>query len=79
MAHDETVQHLGSTPETVPAVTGIPAGDDEAAPVESHENGYGGPGGADAGDYSADKIKVLEGLEAVRNKRRPEFKGPGPG
>ncbi|MCX6537985.1 MAG: DNA topoisomerase (ATP-hydrolyzing) subunit B [Acidobacteria bacterium] len=78
MAHDETVQQLGSTPETVPAATGIPAGGDEATPAVSHENGHGGPGGAEADDYSADKIKVLEGLEAVRMRPAMYIGSTGP-
>src|SRR5512142_233440 len=40
----------------------------EASPVPAHEAGAPGTNGNGADDYGADKIKVLEGLEAVRKR-----------
>ena len=41
---------------------------DEPLPADAPEGHNGHGGAADVNDYSADKIKVLEGLEAVRTR-----------
>ncbi len=59
----------GRAPETDPKIPSS-AGDDQRAPSAIHSSGNGQDLPVpESDDYSADKIKVLQGLEAVR--RRP--------
>jgi DNA gyrase subunit B len=56
-----------NAPDTSPTLESS-AGDEQSQPAGSAAGGNGQGRGAPADDYSADKIKVLEGLEAVRKR-----------
>jgi hypothetical protein len=66
MGHEETTPVPGSAPDTASMTAAAQPNGLAESPGVSPDSHIVGPGGADAGDYSADKIKVLEGLEAVR-------------